>query len=670
MKWVRQYGHQDRLPLPADTHFTSPIRRYADDVVHKLILSALATAVDAPAATAAAHSLVARAPPEPPRPLPPSLAPSPVSIARWHRGDRPALLSVGAAAGMRSFAPPAAPHLALRPEAPQAGTAAPAAAQAAAAPPAPPPAFMPSDLAALSEHMNKRNQAAKEASWACNALFLALYFRARVQVLEAVVSRIAAGDDGGRGPSVQVFIPHLNVTASLRLTAEPTGAAHPRVAAGTVAGQQQQRVVAIPLGAPAWTPAQVDDAMRALEADAMTPEPLLPFPVETAEWLRRVPLAQRRALVAEGAVRVLLGAGRLGATAELSVSGEPGSDSCSLAVRHSGPGQQAPGSPPLLELRALDRVVVALYCSWDASSARRPPLVADLVASTPAIRALGACPGGVSLPASSAPKAPRDAQLRAGSNCRAAAGLPVHAAASVYGVALGAEAAALAALPVRVADVLCAGTAAAGTAVTQGTHVAPSLAAASKRARATGTAASAANVSVTRGRTLYGGCVALPLLRPHEIELRTPDLADGALLDEASALMSAAMLGAGGDIRRAMAGAAHPKFNEGARASGQHAQSWGAGAADAAAAGAKRLVFGGSSGYGADRRLDGLEAADIGYEGLSAYGSRVGEGISSGSLVNSASDLGAATRAAMARAEKVRAERRNDRMDKKRRTDK
>jgi hypothetical protein len=82
------------------------------------------------------------------------------------------------------------------------------------------------------------------------------------------------------------------------------------------------------------------------------------------------------------------------------------------------------------------------------------------------------------------------------------------------------------------------------------------------------------------------------------------------------------------------------------------------------------MVFGGDAGYGADQRHSVRAAPGVTYEGASAYGSRVGAGSSASALVPSVADLGAATRAAMARAEKVRAERRNDRMDKKRRTDK
>lgn len=509
--------------------------------------------------------------------------------------------------------------------------------------------------------MNERNQAAKEASWACNALFLAIYFRTRVQLLDAVVSRIEAPTaprEGRRAvPSVQVFIPFFNVTATLRVTVTRT------TRSDSILGEDADGCIAVPLAAGTrtrWGSAEVDAALQQCDIPEGDSEPgPCALPAETAEWLRRVPPAQRRQLLDEGAVRVQLPTGE----GDIAVSeGAAGGSTSTLTVSRT---TAAASSPPLLELRTLERVVVALYCVWDESSARRPPLIADLVADTPAVRSLMACKGGVSLPSLPKPvQSPATAPVSRGAAVAVTAPPPP----SLYGVVL-------------VAGDGVATERLAAPCGSRGGTAPVDTPSSSKRYREKATAAPPRGVevaSVTRGRSRYGGFAPPPLPLPHELELRTPDLPDGSA-DDAMARASGGgggvtvldlVSGSSGDLARAMAGAAHPMFSGGMRAAGQQSQSWGAAAAEAAAAGAERMVFGGDAGYGADRRHNVRAAPGVTYEGASAYGSRVGEGTSAAALVHSEADLGAATRAAMARAEKVRAERRNDRMDKKRRTDK
>lgn len=59
----------------------------------------------------------------------------------------------------------------------------------------------PALLQSLCEHLNDRNQAAKVAAWECDELFLALYFRNRVEICEAVIAGVdfpaAAAATGG-----------------------------------------------------------------------------------------------------------------------------------------------------------------------------------------------------------------------------------------------------------------------------------------------------------------------------------------------------------------------------------------------------------------------------------------------------------------------------------------
>lgn len=645
------------LAVDLYTHFTSPIRRYADDVVHKLLAAALGLPVtDVDIALASAGVAVAKPAPTqlqdarvsaPMRALPSSVTPSVAGMIDWSLGDKPqgatiadalsglsqvpdnsyrahgcdggdesddlldALLGGGSGGGS-SNGPPAGPDLSHSPlVAPYSPVAVeiPSQRLGTATPP-----FDSETLTSLCAHLNERNQAAKVAGWECDELFLALYFRSRLEVLEAVVSDVRAapsGASGNDGVSVHVYVPKYQFAAQLHLT-----------------GPQQLR------GLPtAERPVAVPPALLGLRGTTYAdddPSRLVPGAQIIAN---KLPACDRAALLREGALRT--------ASAGASITSVGGA----VTVMAQGGGRH-------LTLSILDRVLVAVTCDFDVKHARRPPIIVELLADTPAVRALmaRATDGAVITPTPTIDAA-----------AASAAALPPPLPAQRMDIRDSSV------KPASVYNALTAASPVASTAPLP--LIAPSR---QPRRSRSAPPAPAPSQSLAKGRARYGGYAPPAALRAEDLHEGPTGYHDEGDFD--GGLGGGAGFGLPAGVRAALefhgqgVGWKRPAAAAAARVThadpSRPAAGWGTAAENAwTAPSATRIVFG-----GAPPDTTYIGRLHSGEE--SAYSSKTGAGLASFDLLGSYGGLQSAQREAMARHAKRAAERKHDRIDKAKRAEK
>ncbi|DAZ97028.1 TPA: LOW QUALITY PROTEIN: hypothetical protein N0F65_012897 [Lagenidium giganteum] len=160
---VMPFAHYG-LGLQYYTHFTSPIRRYADVIVHRQLLESLSN--QATTQILRPHAQIT--------PTAPSVGAQPSSLA-------PSVLDNEGGDFLDDLIGSMDSHLQV-----EQANSAPSAHQEDTSE----LLFPPSELVPLSYHLNKRNRQAKNAARDCDDLFLALYFSSHTMKLHAIITSL------------------------------------------------------------------------------------------------------------------------------------------------------------------------------------------------------------------------------------------------------------------------------------------------------------------------------------------------------------------------------------------------------------------------------------------------------------------------------------------------